>query len=87
MPTRNEVYKAVDSERDYQDNGRGNSRRHEGMPELTPGECILIMEKLLADARLSWYAPDGGVACLDHIRKVTAVGVKCMEVHGAPVRI
>ena len=53
---------------------------------MTPGEFILCMEKCLADARAEWYKPNGGVSCLDHVRKVTALGVQCMEIHGAPLR-
>lgn len=83
---RNQVYAAVDSERDYQDAGRGNAKRHEGMPPMTPGEYILCMERCLHAAREAWYKPKGGVACLDDIRKVTALGVSCMELHGAPFR-
>lgn len=85
-PKRADVYAAVDSERNYQDAGAGNAKRHEGQPQMTPGEIILCMEKCLVDARTAWYAPDGGTACLPHIRKVTALGVQAMEVFGAPVR-
>lgn len=84
--TRTEVYSAINTERDYQDAQRGNAKRHEGQPAMTPGEYILCMEKCLADARTAWYAPDGGVKCLDHVRKVAALGVSCMELHGAPHR-
>lgn len=84
---REQAYKALDSERDYQDAQRGNAKRHEGMPQMTPGEFLLCMEKCLADARAAWYAPNGGVACLDHVRKVSALGVNCMENHGAPERV
>lgn len=87
MPSRQEVYATVDSERAYQDAQRGNAKRHENQPAMTPGEYILCMEKCLADARTAWYAPDGGRACLDHVRKVAALGVGCMELHGAPPRI
>lgn len=83
---RTTVYAVIDGERAYQDAGRGNARRHEGRPEMSPGEIILCMEKLLADARDAWYKPNGGVACLDPIRKVTALGVKAMELYGAPPR-
>lgn len=86
MATRERVYEAIDGERDYQDAQKGNAKRHEGQPAMTPGEFILCMEKCLSDARTAWYAPDGGKACLDHVRKVTAVGVQCMELHGAPHR-
>jgi hypothetical protein len=86
MPARSEVYAAVDSERDYQDAGRGNAKRHEGAPALMPGEVILAMEKCLNDAKEAWYKPDGATACLPYIRKVTALGVQAMERYGAPKR-
>jgi len=86
MATRSEVYQAVDSERDYQDAQQGNAKRHEGQPAMTPGEFILCMEKCLDDARNEWYKPDGGKGCLDFVRKVSALGVQCMELHGAPKR-
>lgn len=84
--TKNEVMGAVLSEREYQDDQRGNAKRHEGQPPMTPGELILCMEKCLEDARRAWYAPDGGEACLPHVRKVTALGFQCMERYGAPHR-
>lgn len=80
------AYTAIDTERDYQDAQRGNAKRHEGMPAMTPGEYILCMEKCLADARLAWYGPGGGVECLQHLRKVSALGVAAMELYGAPKR-
>lgn len=84
--TRETVYSAIDGERDYQDAQRGNAKRHEDQPPMTPGELILCMEECLAQARAAWYKPDGGTACLPYIRKVTALGVQCMERHGAPLR-
>jgi hypothetical protein len=86
MATRQEVYSAIDGERAYQDAGKGNAQRHDGMPEMTPGEILLCMEKLMNDAREVWYSPDGGVNCLPYVRKVTAMGVKLMEHYGAPRR-
>ena len=86
MIDRKQVYVVIDGERDYQISGIGNSKRHEGQPAMTPGEYILCMEKLLSDARNEWYKPDGGKNCLPSIRKVTALGVACMELHGAPSR-
>lgn len=80
------VYSVIDGERNYQDAGQGNAERHEGMPDMTPGEIILCMEKLLDDARRTWYSPNGGKACLHDIRKIAAMGVQCMELHGAPHR-
>jgi hypothetical protein len=86
MATREQVFAAINTERAYQEAQIGNSKRHEGQPPMTPGEYILCMEKCLADARVTWYAPDGGAACLDHVRKVAALAVSCMELHGAPER-
>ncbi len=80
------AFHAIITERRYQDAQRGNAKRHENMPPMTPGEYLLCMEKCMADAREAWYQPNGGVACLDHVRKVAALGVACMELHGAPVR-
>lgn len=86
MARRLDAFHAINTERLYQDNQRGNAKRHEGQPQMTPGEFILCMEKCLNDARGTWYTPDGGVKCLDHIRKVAALGVSCMEMWGAPTR-
>lgn len=86
MLDRNEVYKVIDGEREYQDLQLGNAKRHVNQPAMTPGEFILCMEKCLNDARNAWYKPDGGEACLEFVRKVTALGVQCMELHGAPER-
>lgn len=86
MVSRSEVYNVINGERAYQDAQLGNAKRHEGQPAMTPGEFILCMEKCLADARTEWYRPDGDKSCLNFIRKVTALGVQCMELHGAPPR-
>lgn len=84
---RAKAYAAIDSERDYQDAGKGNAKRHEGASGvLTPGEILLAMEHCLADARAAWYKPNGGTACLPFIRKVAALGVQAMERYGAPTR-
>ena len=82
-----ETLAAIVSEREYQEAGRGNARRHEGSDKrMTVGEFILCMEKCLADARAAWYTPTGSVDSLPFIRKVTALGVQAMDLHGAPMR-
>jgi hypothetical protein len=86
MTDRSEVYSVIDGERAYQDGGKGNAKRHDGMPKMTPGEFLLCMEKCLADARDAWYKPDGGKNALPFIRKVAALGVQAMEHYGAPRR-
>lgn len=88
MPVNREsVYAAIDSERDYQEAGAGNARRHANMPGMTPGEIILCMEKCLQDARDAWYKPNGGEACIPFVRKVAGLAVQAMELYGAPQRV
>ena len=85
-----DAYLAIDTERDYQNAGAGNARRDppsERTAPLTLGESILVIEKLLGDACFAWYTPGGRADALDHIRKIAAVAVACMETHGAPKRI
>jgi hypothetical protein len=87
-PVRDQVYAVINGERDYQDAGIGNAKRHENQPPvMTPGEYLLCMEECLQQARTRWYKPDGSAQCLDSIRKVAALAVACMEHHGAPARI
>ena len=88
MATREEVYEAIDSERAYQ--GKWDSCESGGLHETAA--FILFMEEYLAAARrLESTLEDGGnltrgEGSLDFVRKVTALGVACMEQHGAPLR-
>ena len=82
--SRREVYAAIDSERAYQ-NERWGLRTH------TVTEYILYMEAYLEMARRKASTKDLTVAVnhtdvMDFIRKVTALGVVCMEDNGAPRR-
>jgi hypothetical protein len=79
---RSQVYAALDSERDYQDS-RWNGGKH------TIEEWIIYIEDYLAEAKhiLAREATQTAVPKSVHImRKVTAMGVACMEQHGAPRR-
>ena len=86
--SREEVYKAIDSERNYQD--------HRWSPETTRtggqhsiDEWILYMEHYLTEARsIATRLPADAAnrEGLPFIRKVTAMGVACMEQNGAPMR-
>ena len=95
MIPRQEVYAAIDSERDYQDqvwasNNPANPQPpREGEPAraLSIGEDILLMEEYLTRARAQWTKearPEWGA--LDIIRKVAGIAVRCMETNGAPKR-
>lgn len=84
MANREDVYKAVDGEREYQDAGEGNSPDGEqGVPEF-----LLALDLYVRKAVKAWHKGGDGrdEATLHVVRKVTAIGVSCMEQHGAPER-
>lgn len=74
------VLAAVASERNYQE-AKWPGHTH------TVAEYILIMEKCLADAKKAWIGNGGDYHALDEVRQIVAVGVCCMEHHGAPPRL
>jgi hypothetical protein len=81
MATREEVYAAVDSERAYQQEVWGDRFRQ---PEV----WCLVMEDYIAEARAQaartdFHNPLALAEYLATVRKVTALGVACMEAHGA----
>jgi hypothetical protein len=86
VSTREEVYSAIDSERNYQDrkgvaNG-GEPHRHE------LESYVLYMDDYMTElkAQLSRiWTSDGQppTAALNTLRKVVALGVAAMEQHGA----
>jgi hypothetical protein len=87
MATREEVYKALDSERTYQKR-RWNADTTSSEGVHTATEYILFMEHYLSEARrLASTASEGNLMVLDFVRKVTALGVACMEQNGAPKRV
>ena len=85
---RQEIYKRLDSERDYQDGRWGTRREKEGTPdeEKPVAEWINYMEYHLQKAKERVYHLDTQGA-LHELRKVSALGVRAMEIHGCPERI
>jgi hypothetical protein len=85
VPRRN-VYRALDSERAYQD-GKWIAP---GAPHMhSIGEWLIYMEQYIQEAkRALTFEPDPGAnqTAINIVRKVTALGVVCMEQHGAPLR-
>jgi len=90
---RTEVYLAIDSERKYQDKLWGRSLSGDRpTTELSPGGTRTVDEfslyiigyanDLLVNA--SHYVSEKDK--LDIIRKISGLGVACMEQHGAPFR-
>lgn len=92
MTPRNEVYAAIDTERDYQDrvwaeNNPVNPTHPTDPRPLSIGEDILLMEEYLSRARTKWTgALRPELEALDIVRKVAGIAVRCMEAHGAPRR-
>lgn len=85
--TRDQVYAIVSDERDYQDSLASTSETN-GQHSIA--EFILYMEDYIADARTAaskTWGPMANTVCLDIIRKVTALGVACMEQNGAVDRV
>lgn len=88
MTTRKEVYEAIDSERDYQ------QQRWGGDHYRTVGEYLIYMQDYLDEAkRQATREPDNPVGwrnvsdnTKDTIRKIAALAVACMEHNGAPKR-
>lgn len=86
--TRQEVYSAIDTERDYQDSLWNEGTTTSGGRHTVP-EFLLYMEHYLTEARrVSSTHPDPEAVflALELVRKVTALGVSCMEQNGAPRR-
>ena len=82
------VYDAIDSERAYQAT-RWNAKTTTTSGQHTVDEFVLYMIDYIEEARkqLSRNAsPLAQQLALDTVRKVTAMGVACMEQNGAPQR-
>lgn len=81
MPTRADVYQAIDTEREYQNNLERNTVR-----DQRPLEQLALIEVAIADMKREWYALPGQPR-MDYMRKIAGVAVRCMEEHGAPHRV
>lgn len=86
MSTREEVYRAIDSERAYQDLLREAGRFEEEVLSVA-GEIACI--KTYLDQAFVAYANNPGETpqeCLHTLRKIGAMCVRALEHHGAPFR-
>jgi formylmethanofuran dehydrogenase subunit E len=79
MRIKPEVIKALEAEREYQEQKWPASRP-------SAGEWLLIMQKCLDDARRAWVTGRGDEQVLYEIRQVAACGVAALEQWGAPTR-
>lgn len=85
---RSDVYKYLDTEREYQDLRWGSQKNGNDIPdeEKPIPEWINYMEYHLMKAKEMTRSFDYKAA-LNEVRKVTALGVRCMELYGCPERI
>ena len=80
---REEVYKALDSEREYQSN-TAKKWNHQGNPSIAAE--LLMMEHYLQIAREKWAGTSDNKEVLDIMRKISGITVRCFENYGVPFR-
>jgi calcineurin-like phosphoesterase family protein len=85
---RQEVYSRIDTERQYQDLRWSPRREKNETPDESkpPAEWINYMEFHLREAKNAVYFLNEEEA-LAQVRKVAALAVRCMEIHGCPERV
>jgi len=71
---RSDIYDVIDKERDYQDNKWG-------LEEHPIPQFVCDIDEHLRRLKNHCYNLDN-LGMLDEIRKISALTVKCMEVHG-----
>jgi len=76
---RAEVYRLIDEEREHQDARWGGRPHDEGH---SPDDFLAFMDRYLLLAK----PEEGKDFALTCVRKIAALAVACMEVHGAPPR-
>jgi hypothetical protein len=88
MPTREEVFHAIETERNYQDLViAGDPRRHaNSLPAHSVGDYLTMLATYLRKAQDAWTLNGGDELSLHEIRKIAGIAVHCMEDHGAPER-
>jgi hypothetical protein len=86
---REAAYTAIDSERDYQDQRWGDtlSGDRPGAGERSVDEFALYIIGYANDLLVNASHFGESKEKLDIIRKISTLGVACMEQHGAPNRV
>lgn len=85
---REEVYKLINGERDYQDQLTDirNWTEKERNPAQSVGDFLTLLDVYVQRAQVEYADKAGNISALDVIRKVAGIAVFCMELHGAPER-
>lgn len=82
MTSRADVYLVIDGEREYQDTHR---ILDPAQPVFTTGDYITMMRAYVDKLAAAWAFNPGTAPedVLHNMRKIAAITVQCMEVHGA----
>ena len=89
--TQEEVFKGLQSERRYQ-TCRWGRRQNVGEADFfvedwhSVGDYLVFIRQHLRDAEEALTTTPSDLAALDEIRKLTALGIACLEQHGCPIR-
>ncbi len=86
--TREAVYKAIDSEREYQDAMGGNSARSTLDDNRDQGSLVALLQHYQNKLIAAHAAPNslGSEEVTGTARKIAALSVLLMERYGAPLR-
>lgn len=84
---RNDVYRLIDGERDYQEWRWNTNLREDGIPDeqKAPAEWLNYIKYHLERAEITNYELSKADT-MEEIRKIAALAVRAMEIHGAPER-
>ena len=82
---RQDVYERINEERNFQESLAKTIFRHNAADKSVPAE-IMMMQVYLNKAIHSFTNNYGDQPALHQIRKVVALGVRCLENHGCPKR-
>ena len=85
--TREEVYAALDGEREYQDSFVSNPKNYRSDGREHPvSDFIVMLQKYQNDLVEAWTNNAGDKKSLDVMRKIGGIAVHCMEKHGVVKR-
>ncbi|SRR6266550_5443932 len=86
--SRSEVFRAIDGERDYQDSRQGNAARPNIDDNRDLGSLITLIDVYVGKVKVGFAGPhpSGKSEALEQLRKVAALAVLALEIHGVTFR-
>jgi len=84
--SREEVYRVIDGERDYQENLPSNRSENAKRIRMV-SEYLTMLDHYVRHAQDAWTTRAGIEVPLEDMRKIGALAVRCMEEWGAPPRV